>query len=341
VARDAEGDGAGNYTISMQRTCDPGNATPVMPGQIIMARIDLTSEMDAYTFAADRNDRVKVHMGTSWSRGPQLLLFAENGSLVGSSGYGYYDSPASSDLTVNIPDRANYTLLARDGEGDNTGNYTLSLRMARPSQLIIGHTLSDFAQPDDLNAYNVSVAENESLLVQITPEDPVATLLVYGAFGHIPSPADYDYVQPSKNSRGAYDLLISPTAEGNYFIGVYASSGNPKYAIRATVEGDYLSSYYPAVLTNYSEEVVQVYGLGFAGNMSVELANSTYGTIRAQRVVYSSPTSLTAYFNLSDARFGNYNVSVIWPDGHGLASSPRSPLQSTGRGSFTRKTTWP
>lgn len=102
------------------------SATQIEFGKNIYTSIGSETEMDAYTFSANAGNSVVIRMKSSWYSGPEIRLYAPNGSLI-SRGNGRLTY--SSEITEILPYEGKYTLIAEDYDGDSTGNYSLYLNV--------------------------------------------------------------------------------------------------------------------------------------------------------------------------------------------------------------------
>ena len=126
LAGDNIGDATGTYGLFLQRTNNAGNAEPIAFGEKKTGSITKLAQMNNYTFTATAGDTIYTRMDSSWATGPQVRLYAPNGTLVATTtgNLGYY----ATDLTQKLPTTGKYTLLAGDNIGDATGTYGLSLQ---------------------------------------------------------------------------------------------------------------------------------------------------------------------------------------------------------------------
>jgi len=125
LAGDHVGDDTGSYGIFVQRVHNPGNATPLGFGENKSASIDTKAEMDTYTFSASSEDIVLIRMQSSWYDGPEIKLYAPNGTLIS---HGSGQSTYFSEITQALPDTGEYTILAGDHVGDDTGSYGIFIQ---------------------------------------------------------------------------------------------------------------------------------------------------------------------------------------------------------------------
>ena len=296
----------GNYGVFLQSTCNPVNATSIAFGETITGNIEKPAEMDAYTFSAQKGDQIDAQMEANNPLRPKLQLFSTNGTMI---------EEGSDQLKTIIFNDGTYTLLAGDRLWVNTGYYNVSLEVKRPVPLFIDQTLSGNVSSNSWDFFYLTVLEGENLLIQVEPYVSTGEIEVYGSLEGIPTETDFDYIQKEKNPQGIYDLLISPTKSGTYYIGIHAKD-NPdhlEYSITPSLGEQYISNFYPGTVINNSHAWIHIYGFGFTNDMRVELRKNTT-TIPAQSLVYASPTTYIAYFDLTTNALGTYDLAVIWPD---------------------------
>jgi hypothetical protein len=124
LASDSSGPQTGSYTLYIQRTNNPANATPLSFGETVSGEIGMTSEMDAFTFEGTANQSVVVQMArTSGAMQTELRIYRPDGSLICSK-----KGTPPIRLTCTPATDGTYTILAGDVNGDETGSYTLSLQ---------------------------------------------------------------------------------------------------------------------------------------------------------------------------------------------------------------------
>jgi len=313
LAGDMIGEDTGDYSIYLQRIPNPVNATSLAFGDTINGTITHRGEMDTYVFTAQTMVKISAMMGSSWL-GPELQLYAPDGTLIDKKNYNGYDC----ELSSIVPYTGTYILLVGDSyiSGDFAGEYTLSLEATLNHPLSIGKTDSYNISPHTWNYFYLTVLEGENLLMQVEPSDPAGELEIYGAFERLPTKNDFDYAELVKNPHGIYDLLISPTKSGTYYFGVYSSNNadNLSYTITPSLGDQYISRFFPDKVTNSSNTRIHVYGQVFTNDMCVELRKNTT-TIPAQMVFTASSTICIAHFDLTSAAFGIYDLAIIWPDG--------------------------
>lgn len=124
LAGDVGGDETGGYTLYIQRTNDPANATSLSFGETVSGEIGMTSEMDAFTFEGAAGSSVVVEMTrTSGSFQPEVRIHRPNGTLMCSK-----KSSPSVRLTCALDTDGTHTILVGDNGGNETGSYTIALK---------------------------------------------------------------------------------------------------------------------------------------------------------------------------------------------------------------------
>lgn len=126
LASDVEGDSIGNYGISLQRLNNPGGATPIGFGETVAGTIGSIVELDAYVFSGSLGDQVQITMTrTSGSLDPQIQTYRPDGTNISDCS----DSTTGAVLVVSctLDVSGDHAILVSDLNGDETGNYDLTL----------------------------------------------------------------------------------------------------------------------------------------------------------------------------------------------------------------------
>ena len=126
VVGDNDGSSTGTYGLYLQRTNNAGNAESIAFGETKTGSITKLAQMNNYTFNATTGDTIYSRMDSSWGVGPQIRLYAPDGTLVTTSTYSL--TSYATDLTQKLTTTGKYTLLVGDNEGGSTGTYSLSLK---------------------------------------------------------------------------------------------------------------------------------------------------------------------------------------------------------------------
>jgi len=291
-----------------------GDTIPINFGETVLGSIDPTAETDTYTFSANAGDTVLVRISeASVFLSPEIRLYSPDGTELKK----VWD-PTTAEISFTLTDDGEYTILACDHYGTNTGNYTLSLSIQIVEQLTPGDPYVGNISTGNWHLFYVDVEADKNLLVTLEPTSSTAILELYGRYDQPPTQSDCGYFTKKKNIFGNYELLISPTQSGTYYFAVYGKhvDGTTGYQITASIVNQHISDTYPKTVASSTGATVHIVGLGFTNGMQVELRSSGGSNILAKMVVVSSSTMVIAHFDLSGAPLGLYNIFLIWPDGY-------------------------
>jgi uncharacterized protein YdeI (BOF family) len=259
LAMEKEGDQAGTYGLSLQRTLEPLNAQAISYGESLAASIDKQAEMDAYVFEGRSGDIVVVRMRfDNPANDPQLELYDPAGKLVSRAA-------ATNSLvrldTVKLQATGSYTLLAMEKEGDQTGIYGLSLqRTLEPlnaQAISYGESLAtSIDKQAEMDAYVFEGRSGDIVVVRMRFDNPAndPQLELYDPAGKLVSRAAatnslvrLDTVK--LQATGSYTLLAMEK-EGDQ-TGAYEISLECIYTITGTTEG--VSKYDLLIFPNPTE----------------------------------------------------------------------------------------
>ncbi len=168
---DASGTNTASYGLYLQRLNGPANATPFAYGQLLTGTVALLSEADTYTFAASAGDAILVGLSdNSGAFGPEVRLYAPDGSLVTSVGAAGYINHVELTRTVSVP--GTYLLLVDDASGTNTASYGLYLQRlngpANATPIYSGQThTGTIAHMAGMDAYVFHADEDEALHIRV------------------------------------------------------------------------------------------------------------------------------------------------------------------------------
>ena len=129
LVRDCNDTGTGNYSLYSQRLNNPSGAVILPIAQLQTGLIGVATQNNTYVFAGKANEVVDFTMYTTSSTlVPKMMLYNPTGTLNTSanSGDGFGCSGSLLEMnTVTLPVTGTYTLLIRDCNDVNTGNYDL------------------------------------------------------------------------------------------------------------------------------------------------------------------------------------------------------------------------
>ena len=118
-------DSVGTYTLHLQRRNNPGNVTSINFGVPIKSNLNLSAEIDTYTFSAKANDKAFLRIyRSSGNAQPSLYVYNQAGdSVCGDYTYGAF---VGFDCAINAD--GTYTMYVTALAINQTGNYTLYLQ---------------------------------------------------------------------------------------------------------------------------------------------------------------------------------------------------------------------
>ncbi len=124
LAGDSGGEESGICNLYLQRTRDPGKSIAIAYGDSVNGTILYPALYKTYTFAGSTGDHSYIRLNTSWPFSGQIRLYAPNGTRIASP-----EGTYGTEVNQTLPATGNYTLLAGDSGGDNTGTYDLFLQL--------------------------------------------------------------------------------------------------------------------------------------------------------------------------------------------------------------------
>ncbi|MFC2144229.1 PQQ-binding-like beta-propeller repeat protein [Acidobacteriota bacterium] len=202
--------------------------------------------------------------------------------------------------------------------GQNSGHTGRNAkRDVHPLQL--GASRSYDTLPWDANLFSVEVDEGRNLLVEVKPSDGVHAMMLDAEFGEIIQPSGGTFSTKTTTVRGGYEVLITPTQTGTYYLAVLGTEVDEEggtYEIVARYVEAYLSDLLPRAAGNGGLASLSIKGLRFEPGMAVELSGPGLSSLNPDRVDLISSTELTALFDLEDVPTGIYDLDVTWPGGH-------------------------
>jgi len=129
LASDNFANDTGNYSISLQRTNNPGKAKALAPGDTVEDKINFGGQLNSYIFQADgKNGKVIINMGSTSDVDPRIQVFAPDGSLIETAFIAFDDTYSSIQLEAPLEQKGTYTVLASDNFANDTGDYSLSIQ---------------------------------------------------------------------------------------------------------------------------------------------------------------------------------------------------------------------
>ncbi|MBN2099421.1 MAG: hypothetical protein JW753_07480 [Dehalococcoidia bacterium] len=224
LAGDDNGYYTGNYGLFVQRTNNPGNATPFTFGQTVTTSIALYGEMDSYTFTANAGDDVLVRIGEpAGSIYPEIRLYGPDGTLLQT----VYSSSLA-EISQSLPTTGLYTVLAGDYNGYHTGNYGLFVQRTNnpgnTTPFTLGQTISgSLTLYGEMDSYTFTASAGDDVLVRIADYTSVyPDIRLYGPDGALLRTV-YDSslaeISESLPTTGQYTILAGD--HNGYYTGNY------------------------------------------------------------------------------------------------------------------------
>lgn len=171
---DAGGDATGHYTIALERLGDGEDPVTIRIGQTLSGEIGTLGEADVFIFFGEAGLEIALVLAeVSEALDPELELLSPDGTSLGT-----HSDASEAELRFVVPHTGDYTILARDAGGDDTGQYNLSLTRV-PS---VDHpTAIAFSEP--LDATLDSPSEEDVYFFTALGGDRVRITMVAGTFG--------------------------------------------------------------------------------------------------------------------------------------------------------------
>jgi PKD repeat protein len=237
VASEYNGNNFGpDYNLTVERLNN--TVVSMTYGDTVTDTLTATADLDAHTFTASANDRVKVRMGfTTNDPDPQIRIFGPGGDLITSceayntDGNNAYSAEISNCL---LPDDGVYTVISSEYEGDETGgdyNLTIERLNNTVATMSYGDTVLDaLSASADLNPHTFTASANDRVMVKMgfTTAGPGPQIRIYGPNGETLSLCEaYNY---DINRVYAYSAEISSClldkGSGTYTIIASESNGD-------------------------------------------------------------------------------------------------------------------
>jgi hypothetical protein len=138
---DDQGEETGVYSVTLQRLNPPTGSVALVYGQTLEATLEAISEMDPYMFQGEAGEVVRIRMSEGGSLEPRIELFNDQGRLIGTQ-----ETFGDTIFDVTLETTGTYYLLLSDGNGDESGVYSVTLQRLNPPigsvELVYGQTLN-------------------------------------------------------------------------------------------------------------------------------------------------------------------------------------------------------
>jgi Concanavalin A-like lectin/glucanases superfamily/Divergent InlB B-repeat domain len=246
----------------------PDSPVAVTFGSTIIGAITAAAEMDSYTFSGSAGDTVLIRMSeSSSSLDPEIRLYGPDGGLLKSASH-----HSLAEFSLALSQSGQYTVLAGDNGGTDTGGYGLFLqRLENPgnaTSLVFGRTVTGSISSDaEMDSYTFVADAGDTVLVRMSESssslDPEIRL--YGPDGSLLESASHHSLAEfslALSQGGQYIVLAGDnggTDTGGYGLFLQKSpSGIPEPGDSTTG----LVAYYP-----------------FSGNANDASGNGNHGTV--------------------------------------------------------------
>jgi len=209
----------GEYSLYLQRTNNPGNATPISFGDTLSGTV-AAAEMDAYTFVGASGDQIIVRMSkTSGSLWPLILVYRPNGTLL-CEDY----SPSTAEVFCTLTSSGMHTILVADYFGTYTGEYSLYLQRTNnpgnATPISFGETLSgSIGAAAEMDTYTFTASAGDVVLVRMSR----ASVSLYAPDG---TKLCSDLNGCSLPSDGTYTILAGGTGDYDLYLQRLNDPGN-------------------------------------------------------------------------------------------------------------------
>ncbi len=170
VVREVDGDDTGNYSLTavlVDETVDADNVA-LVSGATVNDSIAI-GDIDTYTINADAGEDLLLTIGENSGFQLEVTLFAPDGSQLQS----ITDNSGFRLDQKNLPQTGSYTYVVREVDGDDTGNYSLTVVLvdetvdADDVALMSGATVNTSIATGDIDTYTIDASTGEHLLLTI------------------------------------------------------------------------------------------------------------------------------------------------------------------------------
>jgi hypothetical protein len=122
---DLRADGTGSYTLYLQRTNNPGNATDLEFSETVNSEIEAVGAFDTYTFLPKQNDNVNISLvRMAGSLNFLAAIYNPSGDLV-CSDYTTGNTLEIANCAITVD--GEHALFVSDTYDDAVGTYALTL----------------------------------------------------------------------------------------------------------------------------------------------------------------------------------------------------------------------
>ncbi len=223
--RDQNNTNTGNYLLYLERMNNPGNATPIICGQVLTGSIGTSTDPSpwkAYTFTGTAGDAVSIRSfktsGASFIS--YMELYGPNGSYI-TYRYNY-------QLDWVLSTTGTYTILIRDYYNAYAGDFFLTYQvMSNPcnaTPINCGQVLTgSISALAGMNVYTFTVAANDGVTIRLrkTSGTFAPVLELYGPTGTSVVGATSSQIDYRPTAAGTYKIIVRDSSyvnTGNYLL---------------------------------------------------------------------------------------------------------------------------
>ena len=222
ITKDAGDNDTGNYGLALMKLNSPSYATPIPCDFDATETLEKTVEVKTYTFSAEAHDKVLVRMrGVNPHIESEVELYNAAGDLLArdaGGGLSYIDP-------FEIPSTGEYYLLALDKNGNDLGDYGISLQLLNKNNCTeviecgnnITNTVDHHAQ---ITSYGLYCSAGDKILFSARNGNSSfeSQLFIYDGNGNL--------VANTEGQSKQVEILTDPLSEGYYQIVYFDKGGN-------------------------------------------------------------------------------------------------------------------
>lgn len=124
LVKSQDGDEQGDFFLSLQRTNNPINATPLTCNNTIMNSFDFATEAKPFTFSVTAGTFVNLNLSSTEIIFPRMALYGPSGEFINSA-----FSNVVAEISETLTEAGCYSLYVMSKNGDEFGSFSLSLNV--------------------------------------------------------------------------------------------------------------------------------------------------------------------------------------------------------------------
>lgn len=214
---------SGSFDLPVDLTCADGtDATRISYGDRVSGEIATAGQVDAYVFAGEDGDRVRIDLSSEFSLTGRYRLLDPGGSVVDEGGFGVVEEHVFATLSADGDHR-----LEIASRTDDTGTYELGLvRFVQeaPVEITYGQRLTaEIGFPAEVDRFTFTGTAGDPALLRVE----AATSGLAGNVKLLTDGGDELDVEPYGSTDGPAAIAATLPSTGTFRIRVDASSGVP------------------------------------------------------------------------------------------------------------------